>query len=131
MLYGKYIKEFKLFTFYKTANSIDFSAYQDTLMLTDIATYHQQLKNLWEIQPAHLEFTQTEIDKLNKREEITVFDTEDFRSRAKLLHKRGKELIEFYPKLVPDEFIRDPAEEAQEEAELENKTPLVQEPSDE
>lgn len=130
MLYGKMIKELSLFTFYRTVNNIDYSAHQDTLMLMDISTYHQQLKDLWQIQPASLMFTEDEIAAIQASQGVNKFSTVDFLSRAGELRKRGEELIEFYPRLIPDEFIRNPKEEAAEDAELENKTPLIREPKD-
>lgn len=126
MLYGAMVKEFKLFTFYRTINSIDYSAHQDSLMLMDIAAYHQQLKDLWEIQPAQLMFTNDEAMALQAGETVSKFSTEDFLAKASELSKRGKELIEFYPKLIPDCFIRD----TEPPEIVENRTPLIQEPKD-
>ena len=106
MLFGQLIKKFELFTFYKVANSIDFNALTDSPMLIDIGTYHQMLLNLWNIQVSTMHIDTEEVEALNAGDKMTIFDTKDFQTRAVMVQQRGKDLIDYYEKLVPDVFIK-------------------------
>lgn len=111
MLYGEFIKKFKLFTFYRTINSIDFSAHQDTLMLVDISRYHELLKDTWHNPTAHIQLTDGETEALRGGQKIRIFEAENAAEVYAELQTYGKNLIEFYPRLVPDEFIKPEKEE--------------------